>query len=288
MHIKHKLLIALAGILLVGVGYAAGFQGLGSSIINQQAEAQTVNSRPVPTLFIHGYGGNAASSNSLIRRIEHDGYGERSLRATVSASGKVTYTGSWHQTWQHPLVQVVFKNNHEGDYHKSAAWIGKIVAHLHARYHIRQFNAVAHSYGNNAIVYYLATHRRHPAAIAKLVDIASCVNTDHEQDKAYAHHQVGGFAVFVKEMKYDQAWYEGKHSPFNGARFSDLNIYGTYQGKPSDGAVSHESAHGLRLDFAGITGTYQEKEFKGRLAQHSALTRSNPQVAQAIASFLKN
>jgi uncharacterized alpha/beta hydrolase family protein len=200
--------------------------------------------------------------------------------------GHVTYTGHWDKHAKYPLVQVIFRNNHEGNYHRAASWINTIVNHLHHKYKIRQFNAVAHSYGNNAIAYYLATHNK-SVKIHKLVDIASCINTDLQQDQAFKRRQIGGFATYVKEMKHDQAWYEGKNSPFLDKRFSVLNIYGTYQGKPSDGAVSHEAAQGLRKTFYGIKGTYQEKEFKGNNAQHSALTRRNPAVAAAIARFLK-
>ncbi|MCH3921620.1 alpha/beta hydrolase [Limosilactobacillus sp.] len=283
---KRALIVVMAAVVLA-LTYLSGFFGIGTPALSGSRPGQS-HGRPVPTLFIHGFGGNARSSNMLIRRIAADGYGQRSIRATVSPNGKVKYTGRWHQGDGQPLVQVIFANNHEGDYHVAAGWIGTIVNHLHQKYGVERFNAVAHSYGNNAIVYYLATHRDGPARVNKLVDIASCVNTDRAQDREFREHQTGGFATYVKEMRADQQWYEGRHSPFNGAHFSDLNIYGTYQGKPSDGAVSHESAQGLRQDFAGITGTYQEREFRGPLAQHSALTRYNPAVAQAIAQFLKN
>lgn len=277
-------LILIFAVALVTISCRAGAQGFHNYA--SRTNHQYTNRRPVPTFFIHGFGGNPASSDMLIARIQNDGYGREEFRANVSPSGHVTYLGHWNRHEKYPLVQVIFENNHEGDYHKAAGWINTIINHFHRKYGITRFNAVAHSYGNNAIVYYLATHNRNPR-INKLVDIASCVNTDHEQDREFRHHQIGGFAVYVKEMLHDQAWYEGKNSPFNGEHFSVLNIYGTYRGRPSDGAVSHEAAQGLRKDFHGIIGSYREKEFKGPNAQHSALTRRNPGVARAIANFLK-
>ncbi|GEO68284.1 alpha/beta hydrolase [Levilactobacillus acidifarinae] len=55
-----------------------------------------------------------------------------------------------------------------------------------------------------------------------------------------------------------------------------------------DGAVSLVGAQGLRQVFAGIHGRYAEQIFYGPTAQHSALTRYNLQVPQAIAQFLKS
>lgn len=286
---KKTVLSLILGLVIIILAAADLFTHAGAQAFHNYARRNNheyTNGKPIPTLFIHGFGGNAASSNMLIARIQNDGYGKETMRADVSPSGKVTYLGHWQRHEKFPLIQVIFENNHEGDYHKAAHWIGNIINHLHRKYGIKRYNAVAHSYGNNAIVYYIARHNK-TVKINKLVDIASCVNTDRQQDREFRHHQVGGFAVYVKEMLHDQAWYEGRHSPFNGQHFSVLNIYGTYRGRPSDGAVSHEAAQGLRKDFRGIKGSYHEKEFKGRNAQHSALTRRNPAVAKAIAKFLK-
>ena len=55
-------------------------------------------------------------------------------------------------------MQVLFVNNHESDYHHTAKWIDSILKLLHQKYGVTRFNAVAHSWGNNAIMYYLENY----------------------------------------------------------------------------------------------------------------------------------
>lgn len=282
---KVVLTICIALLLAVG-GYLAGFFGLGNQLLPQRSENASAN-RPVPTIFVHGYGGTPASSNMLINRVEHDGYGQRAMRATVSKNGKVTYTGSIKHGQVHPLVQVIFKDNTQGDYHLAASWVGKVVNHLHRQYGVTNYNAVAHSYGNNAVVYYAATHKTHPAKLDKVVNIASDIGMDPEEHKMIKSSRVpADFRQAVREMVKDESWFDGNHSPFNGRRMQALNIYGTYR-KGTDGTISNYSSRDLRRTYHGINGTYRELNVKGHLAQHSALTRYNPQVAQAVSQFLK-
>lgn len=101
-----------------------------------------------------------------------------------------------------------------------------------------------------------------------------------------SHHLPADFRKAVNEMTTDEAWFDGNHSPFNGRQMQVLNIYGTYRHQ-SDGTISNFSSRDLRCTYHGINGTYQELNVKGRLAQHSALTRYNPQVAKAVSQFLK-
>lgn len=284
---KNKIILSTVLIVfLLVAGYLAGFFGLGSQLLSTGSYYKS-NNRPVPTIFVHGYGGTPASSNMLINRVEHDGYGHRAMRATVSKTGKVNYTGSIKRGDTHPLVQVIFKDNTQGDYHLTASWVGKVINHLHKQYGITNYNAVAHSYGNNAVVYYAATHKDHPAKLDKIVNIASDIGMDPAEQKMLNSHRIpADFRKAAREMVADENWLDGNNSPFNGRKLQVLNIYGTYR-KQSDGTISNLSSRDLRRTYHGIDGTYQELNVRGRLAQHSALTRYNPQVAQAVSQFLK-
>lgn len=74
---KHtKIALSIVIVILVAIGgYFAGLFGLGNQLLPKQGE-NTSRNRPVPSIFVHGYGGKPASSNMLINRVEHDGYGQ--------------------------------------------------------------------------------------------------------------------------------------------------------------------------------------------------------------------
>lgn len=285
---KHKILkrtLKITGlVLLVLAAYVVGLFGLGGKIFTANNWHQT--NRPVPTILIPGYAGNSTSTDMLISRLTRDGYGYRSLKAYVKSNGQVEYSGSWYRDEKDPLVQVVFQNNTEPDYHKTASWIGEILSHLHRTYGVKQYNAIAHSYGNNALVYYMAKHRESPRP-ARIVTVASSVDAEKSEILAYHRGRAGKMARYLKENIDDENWYSGSHSPFQGQKFDVLNIYGTFGSQNGDTSVSHAAARGMRKVFAGVNGTYQEKEFDGLRAQHSALVRSNSGVADSIAGFLK-
>ncbi|MCF7523566.1 alpha/beta hydrolase [Levilactobacillus brevis] len=49
----------------------------------------------IPTLFMHGFGGNASGTSNLIDSAQAAGYATRTLLVTVSAHGKLSWHGSW-------------------------------------------------------------------------------------------------------------------------------------------------------------------------------------------------
>lgn len=116
---KNKLLIR---IFLISFIVSVGF------LINSQTIfASSKNPREIPTLFFHGFGGTVRSMDYLIDQSQADGYATRTLTIFVSKKGKLSFDGTWPKNAKNPEIQVLFGNNHQSDYHKTAKWINTVI-----------------------------------------------------------------------------------------------------------------------------------------------------------------
>lgn len=239
--------------------------------------------RQVPTLFIHGFGGTVHSMDYLIDQSEADGYATRTLTIFVTPKGKLLVDGHWAKDAKNPEIQVLFGNNHESDYHHTAKWIDSILTMLHQKYGVTKFNAVAHSWGNNAIMYYLETYsqKKNQPQIDSLVNIAAPMQVlNHD---IYRRNDWRYSAQLTKDFQ----TYIAPHSTIRNLHIRELNIMGQLSDKDHfDKAVPVSSARSLHRVFRGPHQTYQAKLFTGPKAEHSALTRRNPKVLHDIENFL--
>lgn len=243
----------------------------------------TTTKRQVPTLFIHGFGGTVHSMDYLIDQSQADGYATRTLTIFVTPKGKLLVDGQWKQAAKNPEIQILFGNNHESDYHHTAKWIDSILKMLHQKYGVTRFNAVAHSWGNNAIMYYLENYsqKKNQPQIDSLVNIAApmqVLNRDiyRRNDWRYSNQLHKDFQTYI-----------APHSTIRNLHIRELNIMGQLNPHDHfDKAVPVSSARSLQRVFKGPHQTYQARLFTGPRAEHSALTRRNPKVLHDIEHFL--
>jgi len=239
--------------------------------------------RQTPTLFFHGFGGTAHSMDYLIDQAQADGYATRTLTVVVTPQGNVKTYGTWPKKAKNPELQVIFLNNHESDYHHTAVWIDSILRKLHRQYGVTKFNAVAHSWGNNAVMYYLENYSQKPGQpqIQALVNIAAPMqvlsrNIYRRNDWRYSQQLHRDFQSYVKP-----------HSTLRNLHIRELNIIGQLSPEDHfDKAVPVSSAKSLQKVFKGPHQTYQVRLFTGPKAEHSALTRRNPKVLHDLENFL--
>lgn len=250
--------------------------------VEQPVQAST-GKRQMPTLFFHGFGGTVHSMDYLINQSEKDGYATRTLTVMVTPKGKVYTYGQWKKSAKNPEIQVLFENNHESDYHHTAMWIDSILKLLHKKYGVTRFNAVAHSWGNNAIMYYLENYSQKEGQpqIDSLVNIAApmqVLNRDiyRRNDWRYSN-----------QLNKDFRSYTAPHSNIRNLHIRELNIMGQLsEDDHFDKAVPVSSARSLQRVFKGPHQSYEARLFTGPRAEHSALTRRNPKVLHDIEHFL--
>lgn len=275
---KRNLLITLCIVIICLVTKEA------CSIQNVLAATTKQNeNRQVPTLFFHGFGGTVHSMDYLIDQSQVDGYATRTLTIFVSAKGKLNVDGFWTKEAKNPEIQILFGNNHESDYHQTAKWINSIVKMLQRRYNVTRFNAVAHSWGNNAVMYYLEKYsdNKNQPQIDSLVNIAAPMQVlNHD---IYRRNNWRYSPQLTRDFK----TYMAPGSVIRKLHIRELNIMGQLSVRDHfDKAVPVSSAKSLRRVFKGPHQTYEARLFTGPKAEHSALTRRNPRVLHDIEGFL--
>ncbi|GAB5056175.1 alpha/beta hydrolase [Companilactobacillus alimentarius] len=248
-----------------------------------KAQATQNSRRQMPTLFFHGFGGTVRSMDYLIDQSQADGYATRTLTIFVSPQGKLSFDGGWPKGAKNPEIQVLFGNNHESDYHHTAKWIDKILKMLHRKYNVTRFNAVAHSWGNNAIMYYLEhySRKKNQPQIDSLVNIAAPMQVLSRD--IYRRNDWRYSPQLHKDFKS----YIAPDSNIRRLHIRELNIIGQLSFRDHfDKAVPVSSARSLKRVFRGPHQTYRARIFTGPRAEHSALTRRNPKVLHDIENFL--
>ncbi|EHN59044.1 MULTISPECIES: alpha/beta hydrolase [Oenococcus] len=282
-HNKKILLIITAAVLLLFLFVLAYFL-----IYGRPAKAGN-RAKSVPTLYLHGFGGTANSSNDMIAyAVKHQG-ATKVLTARVSPFGKVHLQGSWPKNAKQPLIQVLFQNNRNGNYNEDGRWLRNILQDLRKNYQIKRVNVVAHSMGNLALMYYQLADGNNPRLpqINKQVDIAG-----HFDGIVGIDDQPNRNRLLAKgRPRYLNSYYRvmlARRNRFPENRVDILNIFGNLEnGSNSDGDVTNVSARSLKYLLNGRYKSYREVEIKGRQAQHSRLHRNN-QVNRLIGRFLWN
>lgn len=241
-----------------------------------------------PTLFMHGFGGNAGSTNHLIDEAQADGYANRTLLATVSPNGHVTWSGSWPKGTRHPEVQIVFQDNRNRNYHQDARWLKRVIKQLQRRYSITTFNYVGHSMGNTDIMMYetLFGQRKRLPQLKKYVAIAPpmlgniVMNPWSVHTTNAANGRPSRFSPTFQQLVNHR-----QNIPNN--QLQVLSIYGDLgDGANTDGTISVASARSLKYLVGSRAKSFKEIELTGEDAAHGALPRRNPEVVQDMEEFL--
>lgn len=241
----------------------------------------------IPTLYLHGYGGGASASNHQIAAAEKAGAATKVLTARVTKAGHVKLSGHWRSGKVNPLVQVIFEDNRNPDFKTDGQWLKNILTTLQSRYHIKQFNVVAHSMGNMAVMYYETANGQNKKLpqLNKQVDLAGHFDgilgrgDKPNQNRLLANGQ-------PKTMDQNYRYLLAHINNYPSRQVRVLNIYGNLEdGSNSDGRVSNVSSRSLKYLLGNRPISYQEHMIKGKDAQHSKL-HNNGQVNRLVINFL--
>ena len=242
----------------------------------------------IPTLFMHGFGGNASGTSNLIDSAQAAGYATRTLLVTVSAHGKLSWHGSWPPKTKHPEIKIVFQANRNRNYAQDARWLKKIIVALQTTYQIKSFNYVGHSMGNTDIMAYETIYgqKKQLPQLRKYVAIAPPMEGNihmYPWTINLTLNANGRPNRFTPE--YRRLVNGRRNLPKNQLRI--LSLYGNLDdGTRTDGTISIASAQSLRYLVANHAKSFKEVAFHGENAQHRALTRRNPDVVSAMEKFL--
>lgn len=275
---KYGILITILLVLGLGAGFFFSNKAPSNNVSTTKATTQ------VPTLYIHGYGGSANSTNAMIAADERSGKATKVLTATVSSTGDVTYAGKWQESEKNPIIQVVFKRS-DAQIPEEGKWIGKIADYLQKTYKIKDINIVAHSMGGSAAVYWAESVRtKSSPKLDKFVPIAVPINgVLGMNEEANKNTLLKNEEPKTKSANYQSYYANRKKFPSNTKVFV---IYGDIDdGSNSDTAVSIVSARSMDYLLKDQVSSYKELKITGPDAQHSKL-HSNAKVDKAAIQFL--
>lgn len=249
------------------------------------AQATTVQA-PV-TLYLHGHHGGPNSMMALMASAEVSDDARAVVTATVTPTGRVILTGNWPAQVKRPLVKIVFENNQTLNYDLISTWLRNVLVALQQKYQVHQFNIVAHSLGNAAVLFYELHHSNDPKLpqLHKYVAIAGNFDGIPGQHRGQHpnHIQPNGKPAW-QAPPYRQAL--ALRHRLSLTHTDVLNIYGDWNRQQhSDGKILNASSRSLRLLLGNKVHSYQELRFVGWGTQHSQL-RLNPKVAAAVNQFL--
>ncbi|MFB4163958.1 alpha/beta fold hydrolase [Alteribacillus sp. JSM 102045] len=236
-----------------------------------------------PTLFIHGFKGGPGSFNTMLERIEHNGWGSRGKIFHINGDGEVEAEGQLTND-NNPLIQVLFEDN-RASLANQTVWLQNIMMILHETYDIKQVNLVGHSMGGLAASNYLLHNKgeRYPE-VDRLVVMGSPFTGIHQ--KSYFNVNTGAATVDLQPRS--EALENMAHNKENfDDKVSVLAIAGVINndGEESDGLVSKASALGIK-DIVPAHN-YQEEIFYDSKATHSGL-HEHTGVDKTVAEFLWN
>ncbi len=242
----------------------------------------------VPTIFIHGLPSNYHAEVKMVHALIDAGVTTRVnvIRANVTPTGHVYFTGHLPIHPHHPLVEVELQNSHEKDDHVTAAWLKNVVVALQAQYHFKTINLVGHSSGPLIILYYLMDNLNDHTLpqTAKVVSLGGAFNGSlgpHNQSKM--HLRSDGFPLPRQTAEYRGLLPLHDHFP---RYIRVLNIYGDLQdGSHSDGRVANISSRAMRYLVQKRARSYQEVRVTGFHANHSGL-HNNKKVDFYLVRFL--
>lgn len=136
---------------------AASSSSTNDTTKNSTSSTESIAKTNIPTIFFHGYNGTANSFNSMISRIETDGYAEKELVLTVAVDGSITSEGTFTNSDNNPVIQVLFADNKNNEWNQ-AEWVKNVLRYLQENYQINVVNIVGHSMGGVSALRYLTAY----------------------------------------------------------------------------------------------------------------------------------
>lgn len=292
-----KLLIALIISLICGLGLGVWY----AHYAQQQTIKNDYSFSSTPTIFVHGWTGTGKSEEPLFASAQNLKIAKRHMIIYVRSNGKLRIKGHLNNKMKNPIVQVIFKNNRAGEV-KDAHWLMKIMRVLKTTYHVKRYNAVGHSMGSYAWVYYnmlVGNNAKYPR-LARAVLIGGPYDgiiNNHKlnqpqnpplsklwDDRPNENHLLKNGRPKIIHPEYQKLLDIRSRFP-KQARV--LNIYGDLlDGSNSDGVITIPSARSLAYLIKNEVTSYHELRVTGANAQHSKLHEYNLTVNKALTNFL--
>ncbi|CAH1853668.1 alpha/beta hydrolase [Convivina praedatoris] len=254
---------------------------------NQVKELTTIPANTVPTFYLHGYGGTYNSTKNMVAAAQKQSGVKRVLIARVNKNGEVKFEGDWPAGVKRPVIQVIYEDNRNSDFHYNAAGFHQVITSLQERYHCKKFNVVAHSMGNLTLMYYLADYgqQQQLPQLDKYVAIAGHFDGIRAMDDPANSNQLAADGRPELIKSYYQYLLDHRQN-FDMSTVDVLNIYGDLEdGSHSDGSVTNVSSQSLKYLLGNQVHSYRELLIKGKQAQHSQL-HENSTVDRAVIKFL--
>lgn len=254
-----------------------------------------------PTIFVHGWTGDRRSEQEMVDAAETTKVAKHVMTIRVTPAGKLHFKGHLSHQHNNPIVEVLFENNRAGEI-QDARWLQAVMQKLRQQYHVTRYNAVGHSMGAYAWVYYnlmVGRDKRYPQ-LNRAVLIAGPYDgiiNNHKlnqptepplsklwDDKPNENRLLANGKPKIIRPEFQLLLEMQKNAP-RQARI--LNIYGNLEdGSNSDGVISIPSARSLGYLLKGRVKEYRELEVTGHDAQHSRLHRGNLDVDQGLINFI--
>ncbi|KRM74149.1 hypothetical protein FC82_GL000312 [Secundilactobacillus collinoides DSM 20515 = JCM 1123] len=280
------MLIALIISLICGLGLGVWY----AHYAQQQTIKHDYSFSSTPTIFVHGWTGTGKSEEPLFASAQNLKIAKRHMIIYVRSNGKLRIKGHLNNKMKNPIVQVIFKNNRAGEV-KDAHWLMKIMRVLKTTYHVKRYNAVGHSMGSYAWVYYNMLVGNN----AKYPRLERAVLIGGPYDGIINNHKLNQ----PQNPPLSKLW-DGRpkiiHPEYQKlldirSRFPKqarvLNIYGDLlDGSNSDGVITIPSARSLAYLIKNEVTSYHELRVTGANAQHSKLHEYNLTVNKALTNFL--
>ena len=249
------------------------------------AAVTTAESRPVaryhePTLLIHGYRAGPHAFDAFIRRAELTRRGRLILTAFIGQEG-ISYRGRWRPGVQHPLIRVVFTDNHRS-WQANAQGLNTLLRQLKARYGVQSFNAVAHSRGNMDLL--TAYGEQHPLVLRRAVLVAVPANGKIRIDDPLGQNRLlaNGQPLYQHPQYRDLVRLRATF-PWHTTRV--LSVMGNI-GNGSDGVLTNVSSQSLAPALGRRFASFKQVVVTGRDVDHHWLIRRNPRVINLAMQFL--
>ncbi|WEV50726.1 alpha/beta hydrolase [Lactobacillus sp. ESL0731] len=286
---KNWFWLGISIIILLSIGIVCwhAVNGRNSYPANTNQVGQVMDhSDSTPTIYLHGWGASGKSTDSMIAYAEKHNNAHQVLTAKVKRDGTIILRGTWPKGIAHPIIQLVFADNKNGNYYLTREWFYHLIVLLQKKYRIKHYNTVAHSMGNLTTMFYQVKYGSNSKLpkLRKQVNLGGHFDGIVGMDDKINHN----YLLSSGRPKYLNASYRYllKYRQNYPSGVQVLNVFGNKgDGTNSDGDVSVVSARSLRYLLRGKVSSYREIEVKGAGGQHSQL-HENPKVDQAIGRFL--
>lgn len=266
---------------------------------NQIVKHYTMSS--TPTIYMHGWASSIRSEQGLVKTATEQQIATEEMIIHVDHHNQLQIQGHLTGQKNNPIILVQFDNNQVGEV-RYAQGLYRIVKYLQQKYNITEFNAVGHSMGAYAWVYYGMHWGANPQLpqVNKMALLAGPYNGI--LNKGHRNQPTSGklAKLWTDQSHQNQLQEDGRpkiiHDEYQALlKYKNdfptntrvLNIYGNLKdGSQSDGLVTIQSVKSLRYLVSNNAKSYQEFVVNGNTGQHSRLHTDNPNVSHELNNYL--